>query len=87
MLSHWSGQKQNFFKTKFGEFLTNLGVSRRFQPAIYTVSQQESESEVQNAKILQANPQNVDFMFFIFIVIFKPDQVVKHAIYIPLYSF
>ena len=46
---------KNFFKTKFGDVLTKLGVSRRFQPAIYTVVHEESESEVQNAQILQEN--------------------------------
>ena len=47
--------KNNFFKTKFGDVLTKLGVSRRFQPGIYTVVHEESESEVQNVQILQGN--------------------------------
>ena len=45
--------KNNFFKTKFGVLLTKLGFPKRFQPAIYTVFDEESESEVQNAQILQ----------------------------------
>ena len=41
-----------FFTTRFGNFLTKLGVSRRFQPTIYLVFHEESESEVQNTQIL-----------------------------------
>ena len=36
--------KQNMFKTKFRDLLTKLGVSRRFQLAIYIVFHEESES-------------------------------------------
>ena len=36
-------------------FLTKLRVSRRFQPAVYIVVHEESESEVQNAQILLEN--------------------------------
>ena len=49
------------FKPKFGDCLTRLGGSRRFQPAIYTVVHKESESEVQNIQILQENLKNNDF--------------------------
>ena len=44
-----------FFKTKFGDMLTTLGGSRRFQPAIHTGVHEESESEVQNIQIPQEN--------------------------------
>ena len=48
----WCDFKENCFKTKFGDLLTNLGVSERFQPATYTVFREESESEVQYIQIL-----------------------------------
>ena len=35
--------------------MTKLGVSRRFQQAIYTVVHEESESGVHNTQILQEN--------------------------------
>ena len=56
--------RANFFKTKFGDLLTKLVVSKRFQPAIYTAFDEESESEVQNAQILQENPKNWILMLF-----------------------
>ena len=46
------------FTTNFGDLLTKLGVSKRFQPAIDTVVHEESESEVQNIQILQGNLKN-----------------------------
>ena len=49
--------KKNLFKTNFGYVLTNLGVFNRFQPTIYTVVDEESESEVQNIQNLQENPK------------------------------
>ena len=52
---------KNFFATRFGYLLTKLGVSRRFQSDTYIVFHEESESEVQNIKFLQENPQNFDF--------------------------
>ena len=52
--------KTNMFKTKLAKF----GVSRRFQPAIYTVFDEEPESEVQNIKILQENLEiSISFFF------------------------
>ena len=49
--------KQTKQKIKFGDSLTKLSASRRFQPAIYTAFNEESESEVQNVQILQENLQ------------------------------
>ena len=46
---------KNFFKTKFGDDLTKLGVPRRSQLAIYSHFHEESEYEVQNIQILQEN--------------------------------
>ena len=51
-------------KTKFGDLLTKLTVFRRFQPAIYTVVHEESESEVQNVQILQENLK-ISISFFL----------------------
>ena len=48
----WVDEMFDLFKTKFGYLLTNLGVSRRFQPATYIVVHEEYESEVENIKIL-----------------------------------
>ena len=45
-------KQKTLSKTKFADVLTRLGVSKRFQPAIYTVFHEESESEVQNTQIL-----------------------------------
>ena len=45
-------------KTQFGDLLLKLGVSRRFQRAIYSVFYEESEYEVQNTQILQENPKD-----------------------------
>ena len=53
--------KKNLFKTKFGDCLTKLEVSRHFQLAIYRVFHEESESKVQNIQILQGNLTNFDF--------------------------
>ena len=55
--------KQNVFKTKFGDLLTKLGASKRFQLAIYLVFHEESESEVQNTEILQENLKISIFKF------------------------
>ena len=53
-VTHGSGLNKNSVKTKFGDFcFTKFEVSRGFQPAMYTVVRDESESEVQNIKILQ----------------------------------
>ena len=61
-----------FFKTKFGDVLTKLRVSTRFQLAIYSVCHEKSESEVQHTKSLpeHLNISISNFHFFIF----KPDQ-------------
>ena len=47
--------KQNFVKTQFGNLLSKFGVASPFQPAIYTVVHEESESEVPNIQIPQEN--------------------------------
>ena len=55
-LTHWSGVfsfKQ--IKPKFGDVFTKFKVSTLFQPAIYTVFDEESESEAQNTENLQEN--------------------------------
>ena len=57
-----------FSKTKFGDFLTKLGVSKRFQLAIYLVFHEESESEVQTIQILQDNLEMSISFFQIFYV-------------------
>ena len=51
----WCDLTNNFFKTECGDLLTKSGGSERFQPAVYIVFHEESESEVQNTKILQEN--------------------------------
>ena len=56
---------KNFFKPKSGDLWTKFVVSRRFQPAIYTAFDEESESEVQIIKILQEN-QQIDFKNWLF---------------------
>ena len=56
-MTHWSGNKI-FIKTNLGDVSTKLGVSNRFQPAVYTVVHEESESEVQNTQVLQENLKN-----------------------------
>ena len=43
------------FTTEFGDLLPKSGVSNRFQPAVYKVVDEESESEVQISPILQEN--------------------------------
>ena len=53
--------------------MINWGVSRRFQSTIYAIFHEESESEVQNAKILQGNIKNSMSTLHVF-HIFKPDQ-------------
>ena len=72
---------KNLFKTKFGEFLTKLGVSRRFQPAIYSVVHEESESEVQNAQCLQENLNKLitGFHFFLCLNPIKGLTCIPHA--------
>ena len=52
------------FNTKF-DVLTKLGVSRRFQPAIYTFVDEESESEVQNIEILKENHKILISYFYL----------------------
>ena len=52
----------------------HLGVSRRFQPTIYKVVREESESEVQNIQILQENLKMSISNFHRNVV--QPDQVV-----------
>ena len=44
-------------KLEFSDYLSQLGVSRRFQPAIYIVVHEEFEYEVQTIQILQGNPK------------------------------
>ena len=56
--------KTNFFQTKFGDCLTKLGGSKRFQPAIYLVFHKEYESEVQNIQILQESLNNSISLFY-----------------------
>ena len=57
---------KNCFTTKFGDVLTKLGVSKHFQPAIYIVIHEESESEVQNTQILQENFKiSISILFYI----------------------
>ena len=65
-------------KTEFGDCLTNLRVTKRFQPAIYTYFHEESESEVQNTQIMQENLKQSISNFQIFI--FKPDRGVSSAL-------
>ena len=50
-------------KTRYGDFLIKLGVSGRFQPAIYTVVREESEYEVQYIENPPGKPQNLDIIF------------------------
>ena len=50
------------FTNRFGDLLTKLGVSRRFQSGIYPVFHEESESEVQNAQILPGIIKNNRFI-------------------------
>ena len=52
--------------------MTKLGVSRRFQPDIYIVFHEESESEVPNTQILQENLKTNDFKFSFFVFILNP---------------
>ena len=47
--------KTTLFETQFGDLFINLGVSRRFQLAIYTVFHEKSKSEVQHIQILVEN--------------------------------
>ena len=56
----------NFQCFPFGRIIgeIKLGGSRRFQPAIYTVSHEESESEVQSIQILQENLKILISVFF-----------------------
>ena len=54
--------QKTFFKTRVGDLLAKLEVSRRFQPAIYEVFHEEPESEVQSIQILMEN-LNFDFKF------------------------
>ena len=54
-ITKFSFGKVVLFTSKFDDLLTKLEVSRRFQPAIYTVVDEESESEVQHTQILQEN--------------------------------
>ena len=60
--------KKSFIKTNFGDVLTKLGVSRRFQPAIYTVFHEESESKVQNTQLLQGNIKKSVSNFYCLII-------------------
>ena len=63
-------------------FLTKLGVSRRFQPAIYSVFDEESESEVQNrscrktSKCRFQNFKNKNGQELFPYVLFKKDSTV-----------
>ena len=55
-LTPWSGLKTTFSNLNLVIcFYYKIVVFRRFQPAIYTVVHEESESEVQNTQILQEN--------------------------------
>ena len=45
--------KKDNFENNFCDLLTKLGVPRRVQSVIHTAFHEESESEVQNAKILE----------------------------------
>ena len=87
LLTPWSGLKTNFFKTQFGDLLTKLGVFRRFQPAIYTVIHEESESEVQSTQILQQNLK-ISISFALFIHLLTRSGVLSYGLWVcSLFSF
>ena len=70
-----------FFTTKFGDLLSKLGISKCFQPAMYTVFDEESESEIQNLQILQENLKDSISNFQIFYLLTRSGGYMH-----PLYS-
>ena len=64
-----------------------MTVSKRFQPAIYTVLHEESESEVQNIQIFQENPNNSISKFQYLILLTRSGGYVYIYIYIYIYYY
>ena len=64
-ISQPTDQFLNTKRTKFGDLLAKSGGSSRFQPGIYIVIHEESESEVQHSQILRDSISIFDVCYFL----------------------